>query len=51
MSPKPARQLIALAATWTLLAFGTPAFAQVDFSGGWGARLHETTSNAAAGPR
>ena len=41
-----ARQLVAATVAWTLVACAAPAFAQVDFSGGWGARLHEDNLGA-----
>ena len=50
MSAKRASQLVAVATTWFVIATAIPAFAQVDFSGGWGARLHEDNLERGGGP-
>jgi hypothetical protein len=45
-----ARNLVRVAATGILLAMPLPAFAQVDLSGPWGARLHEDNLERGGGP-
>ena len=50
MSAKRASQFVAVATTWFVVATAIPAFAQVDFSGGWGARLHEDNLERGGGP-
>jgi len=50
MNAKRASQLVAVVTMWFVVATAIPAFAQVDFSGGWGARLHEDNLERGGGP-
>ena len=42
--------LVAVIALWTTVVSAAPAFAQVDLSGPWGARLHEDNLERGGGP-
>lgn len=51
MNPRPRpRRLAAAVAAFALVSTAAPAFAQVDFSGAWGARLHEDNLERGGGP-
>ena len=45
-----ARNLVRVAAIGIVLVMPLPAFAQVDLSGPWGARLHEDNLERGGGP-